>query len=1219
MKERIKKHIKKALYYINKSTLSALNNLTPPLKSNYDDLTPTDRLEEDEYFKSLKWALKNDDIKNIALTGTYGSGKSSILKSFQKLNPQYDYINISLASFHIGDSERSGDEFNRQLERSILQQIFYKATPEELSDSRFKRIYSLSKSKLFLFSILFTLWLSSAISVFSPELIANSSLEKIYGYGLITSSYLSIPVFLFGFIFLTYKTIRLFKNLSFSKLNLAKGEIELEKEESSSIFNKHLDEILYFFESNSYDIVIIEDLDRFKNKDIFTKLRELNTLINQSKQVSRKIVFIYALTDEIFQDSKNRTKFFDFILPIIPVINSSNSQEKLKEKIKKAGWDKDISNKFISSVSIYIDDMRILKNIINEYAIYREKLSSVGLDQEKLLAIIIYKNHFPEDFSKLQKNNGLIPNVFQKRQTIIGKRSEELSSEIEALEDRIETVENEKLESVKELRKVYLAQIYMESRYGIQAFNLGGRQVSINQILDDKNFEMLQKQDKIEYKDGNNNRQFIQKSFHEIAKSAYGKLDYNERENLILNKEKNQLDKLKNKLNDLKQELERQSSLKMEELLKNISVEEEFEKEIHENRLLIFLLRNGYIDGMYPNYITYFYEGTLTSKDMDFIHSVKDKKSLDHDFSLTQIEEVIRWLDIGDFTKVEILNYDLINYLLNHAESNKKELDYIFELLSDESEDSLDFIEGFISDTERNIETFIKLLCESWDGIWNYIEFESKFTKEKKNTYLRHIINHASLENIDQINRASEGKLRAQIAKQNNFVQDYGDSGNIQKIKDVISKLDTKFKKLVHTQENIELLDFIYENDLYEINPHMLALFFHIKCGYEDYNEEKFLISNYTILESLECPKLKDYIRNNLETYVKNIHLGESQTEYIDEEETSILALINSTSIDVSFRSELLKKQKSKITDISSIQLKTIRKTAIRESKVEPSLENAVKFHDEIGLVDDNLIKFLNRKNNIDQILNEEITSTDLEKPAIKNFFKDTLECNELTSNAYEALVRISPFKFKSFNVSLIDKEKLKILIPNGTLEFNPENFTKLKSKNAKLHIDLIYSGLERFLGSIEEIDFQEEDLKELLSEERLMSKNKLKIINKIPTLEIKISDETLLLIKRILFDNAEAIINYNLLKMLLKKGLSLEEKVKLMTSQLEYLENEQILELLEILPENYRDLTRNGKRPTFKNIEANIDLLNKLEKIDIISSSKIISDEKIRAYSKFS
>lgn len=73
-------------------------------KSLYRDLAPDDDLKNNaEYFSALKWALSNPKIKNIAISGPYGAGKSSIIQSFVKKYPKYKYINISLANFAKND------------------------------------------------------------------------------------------------------------------------------------------------------------------------------------------------------------------------------------------------------------------------------------------------------------------------------------------------------------------------------------------------------------------------------------------------------------------------------------------------------------------------------------------------------------------------------------------------------------------------------------------------------------------------------------------------------------------------------------------------------------------------------------------------------------------------------------------------------------------------------------------------------------------------------------------------------------------------------------------------------------------------------------------------------------------------------------------------------------------------------------------------------------
>ena len=49
----------------------------------YRDLAPTNNIQNgQEYINALQWALENPKIKNIALAGPYGSGKSSIIDTY---------------------------------------------------------------------------------------------------------------------------------------------------------------------------------------------------------------------------------------------------------------------------------------------------------------------------------------------------------------------------------------------------------------------------------------------------------------------------------------------------------------------------------------------------------------------------------------------------------------------------------------------------------------------------------------------------------------------------------------------------------------------------------------------------------------------------------------------------------------------------------------------------------------------------------------------------------------------------------------------------------------------------------------------------------------------------------------------------------------------------------------------------------------------------------
>ncbi|MCV5179985.1 hypothetical protein OFC21_31685, partial [Escherichia coli] len=84
---------------------------------------------------------------------------------------------------------------------------------------------------------------------------------------------------------------------------------------------------VYFFEQTQYNVVIFEDLDRHNDGAIFIKLREINQLINNCLPTDNPVRFIYAVRDNLFITPESRTKFFDFVIPVIPVMDSENASE----------------------------------------------------------------------------------------------------------------------------------------------------------------------------------------------------------------------------------------------------------------------------------------------------------------------------------------------------------------------------------------------------------------------------------------------------------------------------------------------------------------------------------------------------------------------------------------------------------------------------------------------------------------------------------------------------------------------------------------------------------------------------------------------------------------------------------------------------------------------------------------------------------------------------
>ena len=110
---------------------------------------------------------------------------------------------------------------------------------------------------------------------------------------------------------------------------------------------------------------------------------------------------------------------------------------------------------FLQGLSLYIDDMRLLKNIYNEFVIYYNRLNITELDCNKMLAIIAYKNLFPRDFADLQLNQGFVYTLFSKKGKFVENEVSEIEREIEEIRNKISSYKNEHLMSMRELNVVF--------------------------------------------------------------------------------------------------------------------------------------------------------------------------------------------------------------------------------------------------------------------------------------------------------------------------------------------------------------------------------------------------------------------------------------------------------------------------------------------------------------------------------------------------------------------------------------------------------------------------------------------------------------------------------------------------------------------------------------------------------------------------------------------
>lgn len=250
------------------------------------------------------------EIKNIALMGPYGSGKSTILNALKDANPR-KYINVSMMEFsdeverNNKGTQNNKEEKIRKVEQSIIQQLIYQVSQKMIPYSKIKKEYPSEKSSKFRICLL-----ASFIVVMILFLIFRGWNHiipfNIKSFGTWVAFVALLFIAISRFCLLNSFFYYIHRNYQFTKI-ITKASTTIELDKYESVYNCFLDELIYFFKCTSYDTVIFEDIDRYNDLVFFSHLRELNTLLNNSQYLNKPITFIYAVREDIFikQDNTN--------------------------------------------------------------------------------------------------------------------------------------------------------------------------------------------------------------------------------------------------------------------------------------------------------------------------------------------------------------------------------------------------------------------------------------------------------------------------------------------------------------------------------------------------------------------------------------------------------------------------------------------------------------------------------------------------------------------------------------------------------------------------------------------------------------------------------------------------------------------------------------------------------------------------------------------------
>lgn len=1014
---------------------------------NFQKLTPTNKVDLNIYKDALDYVFNNTDVKNVGISGAYSSGKSSVIETYKKLKPDITFLHISLAYFQsTSKSKKENIELDeKMLEGKIINQLIHQIDPDNIPQTDFKVKRRLSFEKLWLITSLTCILVILLMYILNFSAFVNyiETLSPMWVRLFLEFITMPLSVLVAGIICsailfcLILEIIRMqFNKNIFKGISVQGNTIELFAKSEESYFDKHLNEVLYLFEHSGADVIIFEDMDRYNTNQIFQRLREINTLINNQRKKSGKVLrFFYLIRDDIFV-SKERTKFFDFIMPVVPVLDGSNSYDQFINHFKQGGIFKLFDEYFLQGISLYIDDMRILKNIYNEFLVYYNCISTTGQDPNKLLAIVVYKNIFPRDFSDLQLNRGFVYTLFSKKKEFTNDEVECARKKIEELRQSIIESEKENLKSNEEVDKIYDPQIQSMSHYNSQ-----------------------RAQREVLSKESETRKENIKNRLTEQRNNIISEI--NELETNIVTLTNRKLYQIINKKN-----IAEVFKITYINEVGSISDFNEIKSSDYFD-LIKFLIRKGFIDETYPDYITYFYENSLSRVDKIFLRSVTDEQPKEFTYELKNLKMVTSRLSLTDFNNEETLNFDLLDYLLEHqVDVNKDKLSQMLKQIKRDK--NFKFISLYIS-IGKKVSCFIACLHSEWGTVFDSIIFESNFTYEQKKQYALESIYYTSNNILETMN--TRGTFTVFISSSSDFLNI--SEPNIKRLIEIFNLLHIKFTTIDYEISEKELFNAVYTNNLYIINFELVCLV--LKVIYESIDINELKHKNYTLLLTKPTEPVVTYIKANINDYITMVL--ENCDDNITDSEEIVLVVLNDEELESTLKCEYIEYLQTAITSLQEIKDVSLWPKLLRSKLVTYAEDNVLQYFCRSGNRLDNLLtSFINNHAGSFNFNYDDINKN-FEDGEGKTFLFYIIKSKELDVAPYAGILRSLKRELNSFDIDGITDDKMAVLIAQRIITMKSEVLLFMREKYPHKVISFIKRNIKKYAEEVisEEIfDFDE-------------------------------------------------------------------------------------------------------------------------------------------------
>lgn len=1061
----------------------------------FEDLAPATNVDISNYEQVLNQAFSSPRLKNIAITGPYGAGKSSILASYLQSKEASDknYANlclrISLAHFQPtkagneltdeqgvkpvlkdGEAVSSSYQMEQLLEGKIINQILHKIPAEVAKAAGFKMLDMDNELKSNAFS-----WLTATITgillgyLFIPplaapvvSLFAPSYNNLLFIILLVLAIVLIAIAIAVSFSYIHGKDIKTF----FSHLQRVKiegNEIELFQDKDAAYFDKYLDSILNIIDYSGKQFFIFEDIDRFDTTLIFERLKEINELVNAKSKPRQEapIKFIYLLRDDIFLN-KDRTKFFDFLIPIIPVTNTKNSSDKLFAILEKYHLKEAIHPELVRALGLYIEDYRLIINMANEFRIYFAALSQRNkLNPDKMLAMIVYKNLFPKDFVDLQKKKGYVHFLLSKKgkEAFVSERNAELEEAAADCKRELNSIKTEIFMKTKELAWAIIG----------TRFNNAGWET--NSLSNNTNKDLRELELYIENERG-------------ISQEA--KDEYKKRKAIIEGDRKGQIDFETEKLKNLNRQMELLDTASFSTLAsmfvgKNDKIFLQNESDnngrtilydaVRANgyfNLLKYLLISGYLDETYAEYTTFFYGESLSENDQTFLMNLHENGSPKWDLRLTNFSVVLQNIPEPEFTRPAVLNYSLLLHMLSFSSFNTADKK-IEKVISNFKDGYFGYAIKFIAKGAK-VSELVTYLFKVFPDSFARICIESNLNWNIIESLAYDALLYLSEDELKELNEQSTNSLAQYITNNPDFLRGAKnfDNTNIEKLMFSLRVLDIKFPALNPEGVPPRVLEDVFSNCFCVVNGNTLWVFFTavLKEPTEDVKTKPLTILNKLSKEEPFREYLVEQFGLFVDASLENLRSHSTKDAYFKDSADIIVNLINQKSLEdkavMDYLSRLIPET---ILNLSDIKESDNWKILVAKNLVKHTDYNLYLYIKQFG-ADDTLINCLNH-----WYSKSPMTSTPLKEQEQKVIMDAIVPKSMVDTEVYISILETLDYYItdhSGFDEDSFPQDKITQLIQKNCLDINQDLFDFLQNRYPKLLPSYVKNNKGKFTELLE-------------------------------------------------------------------------------------------------------------------------------------------------------